>query len=692
MATAALSTKPVGSVIKTNINGTLKDFVIVHQGRPSTLYDESCNGTWLMLKDIYEMKVWNNTLSNKYETSSIDTWLNSTFFDLLDADVQEIIKQVKIPYRSNGGLGTTQTGENGLSRKVFLLSGYEIGLSQGNNEYIPIDGSKLDYFTTGTSSSANSIRIAKFNNTATSWAIRSMTTSNDSNVWSITSVGSYGMSPSTSSFGARPTFIVPSNTNVDDDDVITINKAPSTPSTINIPNSILSGTTITISWAASTDDDNSPLAGYILERSINAGVSWGQIYKGPETSTTMLVTTDMNYLTFRVKAYDTENAESDYQTSLTVTVQKNTAPSAPASITIPDAIAELEEYNITWGESSDTDNNFSGYRLERKIDSSEWEMVYNGASTSYTDTAETTWTTVKYRVCAYDTQNYASAYIESDTVTISHNILPSAPSSITIGDIVVNKNITITWGAATDSDGTIVSYVLERCVNETDYEEVYNGPLLTYSETASSEWATVSYRVKAVDNKGGESTYKESDTKIVQEGKLYIAGPLNDMGEQTKSFDFKFEVKVTGDSTPYLLDILVTLNGYEKFYTDVGYTNTEYSVPIDIRSGKSGNNIIKVQVISSGFISDIQEYQYTIQPIPFPDGGTVVTFEDNLGSPIFPQTVASAILTDRGQVLSDIIHDLQIAIDGGFVEIETNVPVVTRLSNSLYGLIIDNFE
>ena len=54
MANAKLGNKAIGSIVKLKVNGAAKEFIVVHQGKPSSLYDESCNGTWLLMKDIYE--------------------------------------------------------------------------------------------------------------------------------------------------------------------------------------------------------------------------------------------------------------------------------------------------------------------------------------------------------------------------------------------------------------------------------------------------------------------------------------------------------------------------------------------------------------------------------------------------------------------------------------------------------------
>lgn len=70
MASVALSSKAVGSVVKLNVNGAAKEFLVVHQGKPSSLYDDSCNGTWLLMKDIYENRAWHSSNSNSYKAST----------------------------------------------------------------------------------------------------------------------------------------------------------------------------------------------------------------------------------------------------------------------------------------------------------------------------------------------------------------------------------------------------------------------------------------------------------------------------------------------------------------------------------------------------------------------------------------------------------------------------------------------
>ena len=128
MATVALGQKAVGSVVKLKFNGAMREFLVVHQGRPSTLYDASCDGTWLLMKDCLEAKRWHSSDVNDYANSEVNGYLNSTVLSKFDADIQAQIKQVKIPYRPGSGTsGTVNSGANGLSVKIFLLSDREVG-------------------------------------------------------------------------------------------------------------------------------------------------------------------------------------------------------------------------------------------------------------------------------------------------------------------------------------------------------------------------------------------------------------------------------------------------------------------------------------------------------------------------------------------------------------------------------------
>lgn len=217
MASVQLGAKAVGSIVKLKVGSAAKEFIVVHQGLPSSLYDASCDGTWLLMKDIYENRAWHNSNVNKYETSNINTYLNGPFFNLFDSNIKNAIKQVKIPYRKGGPNGTDQSGANGLSAKIFLLSGYEVGWTTNYNIGFPIDGAKLDYFESGTSTSANSKRIANYGGSAAYWWLRSPCSDPNDYVWRVTRSGDYSNNKYASdSYGIRPALVLSSDALVDD--------------------------------------------------------------------------------------------------------------------------------------------------------------------------------------------------------------------------------------------------------------------------------------------------------------------------------------------------------------------------------------------------------------------------------------------------------------------------------------------
>lgn len=226
MKSVNLGTKAVGSIVKIKVNGASKDFIVVHQGKPSSVYDDSCNGTWLLMKDIYENRAWHSSNTNDYANSTIHSYLNSTFLNLFESNIKNAIKQVKIPYRKGHGTSTTVTsGSNGLSAKIFLLSTTETSFSYS---YMPRgEGAELAYFKGCADNGSDSKRVAYLNGSATGWWLRSPgcnITSNRALV--VGSAGTSGDTNCSSSRGIRPALILPSTLLVSDDGTVSVNTAP----------------------------------------------------------------------------------------------------------------------------------------------------------------------------------------------------------------------------------------------------------------------------------------------------------------------------------------------------------------------------------------------------------------------------------------------------------------------------------
>lgn len=217
MAGTPVGQLAIGTLIKILENGAPVEHLVVNQGIPenSSLYDASCDGCWVLRKDIAERRMWDSS-NNDYKNSDIQAYLNGGWLSRYSAGVLSQIKQVKIPYvNGTGSGGSVASGANGLSCKIFLLSGYELGWTTSDNSYFLRDGAKLSYFSSGTGSAANNKRIAKYNGSATRWWLRSPLTDSTNSVWGGNSDGRYDNWNCYDSYGVRPALILPTTALVD---------------------------------------------------------------------------------------------------------------------------------------------------------------------------------------------------------------------------------------------------------------------------------------------------------------------------------------------------------------------------------------------------------------------------------------------------------------------------------------------
>ena len=200
-----LGTLAVGSTVKIAVGGTDYTWLVVHQGLPSSKYDESCNGVWLLMLGSYTSRSFDSAY-NRYAESRIHSYLSGTFYSLIDATIRSKIKTVKIPYTyytSDGASsGYVHSGSKGLSTKVFILSVSELGCYRAA-PYANAEGTRLAYFQ---------------QNGVSSWSgcwTRSSYYSRTDYIYVVTSRGVaetwYG-----NNYGVSPCMILPPSTLVDD--------------------------------------------------------------------------------------------------------------------------------------------------------------------------------------------------------------------------------------------------------------------------------------------------------------------------------------------------------------------------------------------------------------------------------------------------------------------------------------------
>lgn len=613
MAYVTLSSKAIGSTIKLKVNGSAKDFIVVHQGKPSSVYDDSCNGTWLLMKDIYENRQWHSSNTNDYANSTIHSYLNSTFLNLFESNIKNAIKQVKLPYRKGSGTSTTVTsGSNGLSAKIFLLSATETSFSFS---YMPSgEGAELAYFKGCADNSSDSKRVAYLNGSAAYWWLRSPYCDHFLFALYVSSNGDWSLNGCSSSYGIRPALILPSTLLVSDDGTVSTNTAPSTPGSISVPSSIMGGTNISISWAKSSDAESN-LAGYKVERSTNGGSSWSQIYQGTATSTTNNVAFGTTSVMYRVKAYDTEGLESGWRTSSQVTVVNNNAPSAPPSIAVPNDVKGGSALVISWTAASDSDGNLSGYILERSTDGgSSYTQVYKGNALTYTDTITKGWSTVMYRVKAYDSYNAQSGYTTSTKRTVDNNTAPTITTSSAANLGTKSSGFTISY-SVDDKDAGDTLTVTEKLDGTT--KRTYTATRKTTNSFAVTgeyfQKITNGSHTMTVTVTDGKATVTKTFTftKAVTAASITLAKPMEADAQITLCAitvgglipaDAVFKVEVTNngkDSSPVWEDATTEArNGRNHLFTNQTAANGfAFNFRVTAERGASGE---------SGYIASIQ--------------------------------------------------------------------------------------
>lgn len=264
MAVQKLGDVAVGTVVKLKENGVAQDYLVVHQGLPSSLYDASCDGTWLLRKDIYSNQALGSSF---YQPSDINTdYLPNDVLPLYDTGIQNKIKTVKIPYVSKPTVyePVVLSGSEGLSTKLFLLGGYEIGFTKTGADVFE-DGAKLSYF------SSISKRIANYQGEPSPWWTRSQSIYNSNRPIRVLTSGSDSSVIESTLSGIRPAMILPTDLIVDESGNVL--NAPPVP-VLTVPSNAMQGQPIPVSWTASESADS-----YTLQRKADSG-EWETVYTG----------------------------------------------------------------------------------------------------------------------------------------------------------------------------------------------------------------------------------------------------------------------------------------------------------------------------------------------------------------------------------------------------------------------------
>lgn len=207
---STISDLEVGQSVFMNVNGLIRgnEYMIIHKGLPSSAYDSSCDGIWVLRKYTYENYYWSqNNTGAAYKDSTIHQYLNSTVLSKFSTDIQNIIKQVQIP--------SITYNSNTVSAKLFLLSYTEVfgGNVPGLNQP---EGAILDYFNGATAEDRRGW-TSETKQSANAWWLRNQYNLNSSGAFLVNSSGTAYWAMKNSVNGHyRFAMILPHDTRIDE--------------------------------------------------------------------------------------------------------------------------------------------------------------------------------------------------------------------------------------------------------------------------------------------------------------------------------------------------------------------------------------------------------------------------------------------------------------------------------------------
>lgn len=419
-----LGNVPVGTILHMKENGVYQDYLVVHQGLPSSMYDASCNGTWLWRSScptpLYT--IWQDANSGlSYNISQLNSTLQS-FLPAYDEDTLATIIDAKIPYCDKTGyFMSVKSGANGYQTKIFCLSPLEYNAPDSNN--YGQDGAVLSFFA----ASSGSTLYGKLNCGQTYWG-RAVPLTGGQAPW--VADGGYpgGSLYYKNSAFARPCIIRPSSLLVDDNGNILNVFYPDPPASITVPtSSIPSGAAIAVSWSSVSGAE-----AYQLQRSVDGG-AWETIYTGTQTSysDTAGVWNSVKYQVATVKV----GIVSGYTTSTAVTI----LPYTIDKLTVPSQIMAGQSVPISWSAAPAA----TTYILERKVNSGSWTQIYSGANKSYTDTPSGSWSTVQYRVKGGANGQYGTYKTSPSIPVISASALVISGTDGYLGTLTADIGYTV---------------------------------------------------------------------------------------------------------------------------------------------------------------------------------------------------------------------------------------------------------
>ncbi len=311
------------------------------------------------------------------------------------------------------------------------------------------------------------------------------------------------------------------------------NDASATTLTAMVPSAITdlsatatSSTAIDLTWSAPADGGDA-ITGYTIQRKAGSG-DYANISTSISASATSYSDTGLTRgtaYTYRIQARNSEGSAA----------WSNDASATTLTAMVPSAITDLSAtatsstaIDLTWSAPADGGDAITGYTIQRKAGSGDYEDVSTAmasASTGYSDTGLTPITTYTYHVRAANSVG-SGGWSNEASATTDPLALPQcnpfgagcyAPDDIRNLSAAKDgtngaREIDLAWSRPRNGGAPIRSYTLQRKEGSGDYSSVsanVANSATTYSDTGLTPATTYTYRIRAT-NSVGDATWSNT--------------------------------------------------------------------------------------------------------------------------------------------------------------------------------------
>lgn len=338
----------------------------------------------------------------------------------------------------------------------------------------------------------------------------------------------------------------------------------------------------------------------------------------------------------------------------------------PAAVSLPESIFGGDTVTVTVTPSAGkTYGGTVSYLYQYRLDGGSWQTLATTTAASQTLTVPAGTNTVEVRVLAGDDLGFTSStYVSSGAVTVTNNLAPTAPGSISVTAPVAGEPVTVTVTPASDEDGTVEAYLFERQADGGEWQQVQSGPALTFTETVGA-WQSVQYRAAAVDNEGAQGPYVESGALAVSTGAVSITGPAAALGEQRGPFAVTVTLGVTPAPSDPAVQFAAALDGAGAV-SAAHAAGDAITLRIDPRVMARGAHTLTLTASKEAYTTAMTEYTYTIPDWDGADveGGVSGVMQTPDGRPLLPKTLAQDCLGPGGVDMATALEQLQGEVDG----------------------------